>query len=505
MNFSRFVSFALVSLLFFAGPFARAETIRFGISELPPALGNPYTAMGLPSGSFFGSLYDALTVISKDGELRPSLAQKWEQTAPNRWLFTLRKDIKFHNGAPFDARSVVTSIEYLKSPDAARYLLAAETKNISRVSSLSDHEVEFITIEPDAILPRRLSPIMMIEPQLWAQLGPVDYAKAPVGTGPYAFVEWGRGAGSATLKSATTGWRKVKDVDALEYVEVPNAVAREQGLLSGGLDIIDSLNPDSVSDFRKAGFNTQAHARSQILSLALPNVGRPKSPLNSASVRQALNIAVDREGIAKHIFGGSVEAASQGAVEGTVGFNPKLTPYPYDPVLARRMIADAGYKNGFPLTMAVLQVEGSAGMLAYQKLSQDLVAVGVQAEIKTVTAAEFLRRFVGNEWGEYDAFSLLWNNEPMLDVGRSIEYFSCLRPHAFFCDESVTDEIRSSRSESDPEKRELLLQEIMARMKDIAPAIWLTNLVVVTASRPGLENIEVGTSGLAFENIIFRQ
>lgn len=503
MKAIRIVSFAMYSLLF-AGSVARAETIRFGLSELPPALGNPYTAMGMPSGYFFGSLYDALTVISKDGELRPSLALKWEQTAPTRWLFTLRRDIKFHNGAPFDARSVVASIEFLQSPDAAGYLLANEVKNVSRVRALADHEVEFITIEPDAIFPRRLSPIMMIESQRWAQLGPVDYAKAPVGTGPYAFVEWGRGEGSVTLESAATGWRRTKDIDELVYVEVPNAVAREQGLQSGGLDIIDSLNPDSVSDFRKAGFNAQIHPRSQILSIALPNVGRPESPLQSAAVRQALNLAVDRAGIAKHIFGGSVEAASQGAVAGTIGFNPQLTPYPFDPGLARRMIAGAGYKDGFRLTIAVLQAEGSAGMLAYQKVSQDLVSAGVETTIKTVAGAEFLRRFVGNEWGEFDAFSLLWNNEPMRDVGRSIEYFSCLRPNPFFCDESVTDEIRSSRSEPDPEKRQLILQEIMARMKEMAPAIWLTNTVVITASRPGLENIEMGAIGLAFENIVVR-
>ena len=495
-----FIAYGLAFLLFL-GADARAQTVRFGISELPPALGNPYTAMGMPSGYFFGSLYDGLTKVSKDGELSPSLAVKWVQIAPTRWLFTLRKDIEFHNGAPFDSRSVVATIAYLQSPEAARYLLANEVKNIAGVRALNDHEVEFITIEPDAILPRRLSLMMMIEPQSWAKLGPVDYARAPVGTGPYALVEWGRGDKSATLKSAKRAWRMAKEIDTLVYVKVPNAVAREQGLLSGELDLIDSLNPDSVVNIRNAGFNIQVHQRAQVLSIALPNVGRQDSPLKSAQVRQALNMAVDRPSISKYIFGGLVEAASQGAVPGTVGFNPTLKPYPFNPASARELLADAGYKNGFPLIIAVLQAEGDVGMLAYQKVTQDLANVGVNASIRAITGTEFLRRFMGNEWGEYDAFSLLWNNEPMRDVGRAIEYFSCLRPNPFFCDETMTDAIKAGRSEADPEKRKQTLQQIMARMKEMAPAIWLANTVVITSSRPGLKNILMGATGLAFEDI----
>ena len=501
MPILRFISCVMFSLLLL-GSYARGATIRFGISELPPALGNPYTAMGMPSGYFFGSLYDALTKVTKDGDLSPSLALNWVQVAPARWLFTLRKDIKFHNGSPFDSRSVVATIAYLQSPEATRFLLANEVKNIAGVRALSDHEVEFTTIEPDAILPRRLSLMMMIEPQSWAKLGPVDYARAPVGTGPYALVEWGRGDGSATLKSTQSAWRKAKEIDTLMYVKVPNAVAREQGLLSGKLDIIDSLNPDSVTSIRNAGFNIQTHQRAQVLSIALPNVGRQDSPLKSAEVRRALNLAVDRPSIAKYIFGGLVEAASQGAVPGTVGFNPDLKPYPFNPEMAQSLLVDAGYKNGFPLTIAVLQAEGDAGMLAYQKVTQDLAKVGVDAQIRAITGTEFLRRFMGNEWGEYDAFSLLWNNEPMRDVGRAIEYFSCLRPNPFFCDETVTDAIKAGRSEADPEKRKQILQQIMARMKEMAPAIWLTNTIVITASRPGIEGIEMGATGLLFEDIV---
>ncbi|MEQ8509902.1 MAG: ABC transporter substrate-binding protein [Rhodospirillaceae bacterium] len=498
------ITFLLFGLWSTGPSFAKSDILHVGIAELPPSLGNPYTAMGLPSGHFWASIFDPLTDISEDGTVAPSLAVKWEQTEPKRWVFSLRRDVLFHNGAPFDAQSVTTTINYLKSAEAARYLLATEVKNIDSVHALSDHEVEIITIEPDAILPRRLSLIMMIEPKLWTELGPENYAQAPVGTGPYALVQWGRGNNSATLEASINSISSAPAIKTLILTEVPNNVSREQALLSGDLDLIDNLNSDSYEGLQNAGFKVQVHSRSQVLSVALPNVTRGSSPLNSALVRQALNFAVDRPSIAKHIFGGFVEAASQGAVRGTVGFNPDLTPYPYDPSTARELLVKAGYPGGFPLMIGVLSAAGSGQELAYQKVAQDLNAVGISAEVRALPGAEFLRRFTSNDWGEYDAFSLLWNNEPMRDVGRALEYFSCLRPKPFFCDEALADDIRLSRTQADPEIRDATLQQIMSAMRELAPAIWLTNTAQITASNPKLTNVKMGSRGLKFEDMAFQ-
>ncbi len=483
---------------------AQSNSLRVGVVDLPPSLGNPYASVGLPSGHFWGSLYDGLTQISTTGDVTPSLALSWEQTQPTQWQFMLRQDVRFHNGAPFNAQDVVTTIQYLQSAEAARYLIANEVKNIASVRALSEHVVEINTLEPDVILPRRVSLIMVIEGQSWLQLGAEAYARAPIGTGPFAFVRWGKGNSSAVLSASDTAIRSAKDVKNLTMVAVPNAVAREQALLSGEFDLIENINADSVAAIENAGFDIHVHPRSQVISLALPNVARGESPLNSYEVRQALNIAVDRFVIAEQIYGGLVEAASQGAVTGTVGFNPDLKPFPYDPPLARRMLADAGYPDGFPMTIAILQVDGSGGEIAYQKVAQDLTAIGVSATIRAMPAPEFLRRFARNDWGPYDAFSLLWNSEPIRDAGRTLEYFSCLRPQPFFCDEDVAKAIVKSRAESDPEARKASLQKIMARMKELAPAIWLNNTMQITASRPHVANIQMGTNGLRFEDMVIQ-
>ena len=484
---------------------AQTGTLRVGVTEIPTSLGNPFTAMGPPSTHFWGSFYDSLTEVAENGDVVPSLATDWRQTEPKNWVFSLQQNVRFHNGAPFDARSVVETISYLQSAEAARFLLANETKNILKVRALSDYEVEFETREPDAILPRRLSLIKLIEPQLWSELGSDVYAHRPVGTGPYAFSNWTNGNNVAVFVAAENSRRIVNDVNQLTFVEVPNAVAREQALVSGDLDFIWGLNPDSVDGLRSTGFTVQVYPVSQIVSIALPNVQNDGSPLQSVEVRQALNYAVDRAAIAEHIFGGLVSVASQGAMRGTTGFNPDLTPYPYDPEEAHRLLAVAGYPDGFSFTIGVLQVTGSGQELAYQKVGQDLMAVGVAAQVKAVPGAEFLRRFMSGDWGEYDAFSLLWNNEPMRDVGRALEYFSCLRPQPFFCDKETTDVIRASRRESDPKRRNEILQDLMIRVKDLAPAIWLTNTAHLSASKPEVQDIHLETGAIRFEKIKLEQ
>lgn len=168
------------------------------------------------------------------------------------------------------------------------------------------------------------------------------------------------------------------------------------------------------------------------------------------------------------------------------------------------MLAKAGYPNGFNFTIAFLQADGQSSEVAYQKVGQDLSEISVFTEVRAMAVPEFLRRFMSSDWESYDASTLLWNSEPSRDAGRALEYFSCLRPQAFFCDEDVAQMILKSRSETDPEARKGNLEHVMERMQALAPAIWLNNMAQITTSSPNLENIKLGTNGLRFEDIVLK-
>ena len=481
------------------------KTLRIGLSGLPPSLGNPYSSMGLPSGHFWRSIYDALTSISSNGEVLPSLAKSWEQKDDKRWVFNLRDDIFFHNNRHLKAYSIENIFLFLKSKKAQHLYISNELKNIKTIKAISDFEFEIITHEPDLILPRRLSLIMITEYDFWNEVGPNKYAINPIGTGPFRFVKWGKGNNSVTLTSHKNNIRSSKNIGKLEIKSIPNALSREQALFADDIDLAENINHDSIDQIRSMNYEIQIHNRSVILSIALPNTLDEKSPLNSYKVRQALNYAVDKKSISKYIFNGLVQPASQGALEGTIGYDPTLKPFPYDPSKAKELLNEEGYINGFQLNIAILQTRGSVQEFAFQKVQQDLILVGIKTLIRPIAPQEFINRFITNNWKDFNAFSLLWNNEPMRDVSRSVEYFSCLRPNPFFCDERITKLIKKSKLKSSHKDRHIDLRNIMKELNEIAPSILLTSQPVITASTNKLSSIKMEPSGLNFESIIFEE
>ena len=176
--------------------------VRIRASQGPSSLGNPYTAVGPPSSLAWSAIFDALTMINENGELVGALATEWSTTDPRTWVFKLRPDVVFHNGRPFDADTVIRTIEFLKSDEGSRYLVANEIRGIESVHALDSLTVEILTSEIDAILPKRLSLVMMVEPQAWSELKPGGFALEPIGTGPFTLESWGRT--NATIRLSRT-------------------------------------------------------------------------------------------------------------------------------------------------------------------------------------------------------------------------------------------------------------------------------------------------------------
>ena len=170
-----------------------AETLRIAGTQAPPTLGNPYSAVGPPASTVWSPMYDGLTVINSAGKIDPALAESWRNTTPTTWEFKLRPGVMYHNGAPFNAQSVVDVITMLKSPDTQRFLIASELRGVTAVKAIDALTVQFTTAEADAVLPKRLNIIMMVEPKAWKEMGADAYALKPIGTGAYKLTDWGRG------------------------------------------------------------------------------------------------------------------------------------------------------------------------------------------------------------------------------------------------------------------------------------------------------------------------
>jgi len=501
-----FKIFAAIVLISFANA-SHAATLRVGGTQAPPTLGNPYSAVGPPASTVWSAMYDGLTMIDANSKLVPALALSWRNTAPTTWEFKLRPGVTFHNGVPFNAQTVVDVVNLLKSPDMQRYLVAGELRTVTAVKAIDPLTVQFTTAEPDAVLPKRLNIVMMIEPAAWKTMGGDAYALNPIGTGPYKLTDWGRSNARIKFDLVPSSWRAPKPganplIDKVELINIAETASRVQAIMSGQIDISIAPGPEDVQLLTDAGFTVKTQPLGVVMSLAFRTERPDAAPLKDKRVRQALNYAVDREGMAKGLLNGLVTAASQGSTPETFGYNPNLKPYPYDPAKAKALLAEAGYADGFPLRVEALTNLGNSDTALYQKMAEDLGKVGVKVELRSTTFAAWVRKYGTNEWGDIDAFTLTWNNAPFQDAIRPIEYFSCLKPAAFFCDPSIVPLIRQSNQTMDEAARQKVLQEIAAKLQDVAPALLLVDFPSLVALSPKVKSAPLRVAGLEFENVV---
>ncbi|MBM3516072.1 MAG: hypothetical protein FJX59_20505, partial [Alphaproteobacteria bacterium] len=466
-------------------------------------LGNPYSSVGPPGSTTWSAIFDALTGLDADNKLVPALALSWKPTGERTWEFKLRPNVKFHDGSDFTAEDVVEVITSMKTPEGQRFIAATELRIVESVRAIDPLTVEFTTVERDAILPKRLNIIMIVEPGAWKRLGPEGFGLTPVGTGPFILKDWGRASGRVVMDAFKDSWRVPKEVTRLEIALIADTAARTQAIMAEQIDIAVALNPEDATMLEGRGIRLQWTPSSVVMSLAFRTERPDASPLKDKRVRLALNMAVDRQAIVDGILGGMTRVSSQGTTAETVGYNPNLAPYPFDPAKAKALLAEAGYPNGLKLTSMVLTNLGMSDTAIYQKMADDLAKVGVQLELRSSTFANWLRLYSTGEWGDVDALSLTWNAAPFGDAIRPIEYFSCLKAAPFFCDQSMMPLIKASNREMNEAKREDLLRQVMAAYHDIVPALWLVdfnNLLVVSGR---VENVISRSIGIEFENVTF--
>lgn len=484
---------------FSAISWAQAETLRVGAPARTSTLGNPYNSLISSVTQTPSTIFDALTRVDIDGEVIPELALSWEATSDTTWVFRLRPGVTFSNGEAFDAQAAAYVIDWLIGPFGQSAMLASEMKAVAGVQLIDDLTIEVTTRVPDAILPKRLSLIMMVAPQVWETLGPQEFALRPVGTGSYILEDWGEDAGRSLLRSHSSSWRAPVHFDRLEVVyPLRDSVVRRQALESGEIDITVQVSFDDLKDLEAQGFTTQILQVPQIRALGLSNLGKNDSPLRDVRVRQALNYAVDKKAIAEIFYYNEVETVGQGAIPGTVGYNPEIRPYPYDPDRARALLEEAGFSEGFELDA---EVEIGQAQVIYEKAAQDLARVGVTMNVRAVVASMWLQKYFSSEWGDTEILSVVWNAGAYRDTIRALEQYSCLKPRPFFCEPSLVPAIEATGAMFDPIKRGRALQDIMAEMHDLAPSIFLISHANTAVARPGITGITMSDRGLGYEKM----
>lgn len=260
----------------------------------------------------------------------PRLAVSWEQTSPTEWVFKLHDGIKFHDGAPFDAKSVIYSIERTTDPaltciTRTKYFDGTDIK----ATEVDAHTVKFVTGKPVPILPTLLAQLAIASPN--TPKG--KYTAEPIGTGPYKFDSWTQGE-KVILKRNDAYWGEKPLIEQATYVWRSESSVAAAMVETGEADLAFSIAPQDATNEKTDKVYPNSDSAMFRLSVDIP-------PLNDIRVRKAINLALDRKAFLGSIVSDKAELATQQVGPSVLGFNTALKPWPYDPEQAKKLLAEA--------------------------------------------------------------------------------------------------------------------------------------------------------------------
>ena len=342
------------------------------------------------------TLYDTIVFAEADGAYSPMLAESWTVSDDGTtYTFKLREGVTFHNGEPLTAEAVVYSWEVYSQPEVT---YASNWTIADRVTALDDYTVEIATDEPNALLLSYLSGCSTIPPQHHAEVGKEAFAQAPVGSGPFMFKEWIRGERLVVVANPNywrEGYPKLAEV---VFRFMPESATRVAAVQTGEIDIAPRLSAEEADTIRGAsGLTVLTYPVDRVYYVAFNNMTTGlDTPIMDVNVRRALAHAVDVQTIIDTIFTGYATRAVGFVAAGNLGHTP-VDPVAYDPELAKQLLAEAGYPDGFTIGMACPQAAYPSINEVCQAIQGYFSDVGVNAELDLMEANAFWDREANKE------------------------------------------------------------------------------------------------------------
>jgi peptide/nickel transport system substrate-binding protein len=384
--------------------FALADELKIGFkSELTSA--DPHVLNGA-NRNIWNHVYDSLVETDANLRPRPGLALSWRLVNPTTWEFKLRPNVKFQNGATMTADDVKYSIERamnLSGPRTYRsYLRDVESVSVSGPLTV---QVKAKSVSPT--LPENLGLVAIIPKSLGENLTEESFAtgKSAIGTGPYKYVSWKHGENVVLAKNADY-WGDKEPWDKVTLHFIPREPARAAALISGGVDIINDVPSNQEASLKAFKLTSVTSYMLNYLLLdqfrdnspyvkAVDGAALPRNPLKDLKVRQAMASAINRDGIIKFLMKGDATASEQLVPKGFFGYDPALKGLPYDLSKAKALLAEAGYPNGFKLTMHCPNNRYVNDAKLCEAIAQVFNQIGIKADVSTMPFAVFQTRLVG--------------------------------------------------------------------------------------------------------------
>lgn len=359
------------------------------------------------------------SMVAQDERLRPvaGLATSWRLVAPTTWEFTLRPNVRFHNGAPFGASDVKYSIERAMSIPGPR-TFRTYLKDVRSVSVTGPLTVQVESKRVSPTLPENVGMIAIV-PQSLGKVTEGSFAdgRSAIGTGPYRYGSWAHGQKLLLLKNPGY-WGQVEPWDTVTLHFVPREPARAAALLSGSVDVVNEVTTHMEHAFRDFEIVATTSYMLNYLSIDQFRDDSPyvlgangeklaSNPLKSLKVRRALNLAIDRGAIVKFLMKRDAIVSEQLVPRGFFGHDDSFHLPPYDPAAARALLAEAGYPSGFRLTIHCTNNRYLNDAKVCEAVAQMLTRVGIKTAVATMPFAVFQTRAQTGGKGGVPEFSVI--------------------------------------------------------------------------------------------------
>ena len=336
---------------------------------------------------------ETLLHYDKTAKPQPWLATGFKENAEAKTItLTLRRGVKFHDGADFNAEAVKWNLEQCISAKTPG------TQKFKSIDVIDDYTVRINLTEWDSTAITGLCGMvgMIISPVACKKNG-VEWAeKNLVGTGPFQFVSWEPDV-VIKFKKFDGYWQKGKPyLNGIEIIFIADPLTREISFRKGELDVLISLEAKPTATLEKDGYSVFRQAVGSGGYGLVPDSADPKSPFANLKVRQATAYAIDTELIVKSILLGGAEAINQYAYKAHWGYNPNVIGYPYNPNKAKQLLAEAGYPNGFKTKITYWNFSDIP--LAIAAVQAYLKAVGIDAELDPADYGRWFQIFGGGKW-----------------------------------------------------------------------------------------------------------
>lgn len=390
---------AASAAILFAGA-AVADEVTIGIASEPSSMDPHYHNLG-PNNSFASNIYDALIIQDEQQNLTPGLAVSWKPISDLVWEFKLREGVKFHDGSDFNADDVIFTAERApnvpNSPSSFGTYLKQKT-----FKKVDDFTIHVSSEKPYPLMAVDLSNIQIISNEVGADVktGQFNDGSAMVGTGPYKFVEW-KPSDSVVLVKNESYWGKPAVFDKVTMKPIKSNPTRVAALLAGDVDMIDNVPTSDIETLKKnADLSLNQGISNRVIYLHMdrfrdnsPYVtgSDGKNPFNDIRVRKAISMAINRKAIVDRVMEGVAIPAGQLLPPGFFGTSTKLKPVEYNPEQAKKLLAEAGYPNGFGLTIHGPNDRYINDAKIAQAIGQMLTRIGIKTQVETMPKSVYFR------------------------------------------------------------------------------------------------------------------